>query len=87
MASETAIYWIEKVLQHNGLKYLNVASSKMSFYKVYLLDIISVIFIILLAYILIMQYHLIKQYVGKKEQHKQQQPGLSIDEAEKLKSD
>ncbi|CAO1433288.1 unnamed protein product [Diamesa serratosioi] len=79
-ASQIAIYWIEQVLKHNGLKHLKVASSKLSFYKLYLLDIISVIFIILLAYTLIMQYHLIKQYVSRKEQ----QP---IDEDERFKSD
>jgi len=38
-AKETAAYWIEYVVRHNGTKHFNLSSEKMPLYQYYLLDV------------------------------------------------
>lgn len=65
--SERAIYWIEQVLKHNGLDHLKPESRKLSFYKLYMLDLALFGCLITGIYMLIMQYHFIKQWILKRE--------------------
>lgn len=81
-AKATAIHWIEAVLKHNGLSYLKSEARKLSFFKLYMLDIAAFAAIIILIYILIMQYHVIKAWVLRGERKRRDK---LTSEAEKLK--
>ncbi|KAG5673008.1 hypothetical protein PVAND_003088 [Polypedilum vanderplanki] len=87
MPKETAIYWIEQVLEHKGLKHLHFEARKLSFYKLYNIDIISIIVIILLIYILIMQYHFIKEWLLKKNEETAVRKDKVMNEIDKLKNE
>ncbi|XP_073847615.1 UDP-glycosyltransferase UGT5-like isoform X2 [Musca autumnalis] len=41
-ARETAVYWIEYVIRHNGAKHLRSAGLDLKWYQLYLLDVIAV---------------------------------------------
>jgi glucuronosyltransferase len=71
MPRETAVYWVEQVLEHGGLRHLQCEARKLSFYKLYSVDIISLIAIMALIYILIMQYHFIKEWILSGERKRQ----------------
>ena len=60
---ELAIFWIEQVLKHKGLRHLQSEARMFNFFKLYLIDIISIIVIIFLIYILLIQYHIIKGWL------------------------
>lgn len=83
----TAIHWVEQVLQHNGLNHLKTEARKLSFYKLYMLDITSFAAIIMLIYILIMQYHFIKEWIVKRERRLRDAEDKAMNEAGKLKSE
>ena len=42
---ETAIYWIQYVIRHNGARHLRSAAVDLEWYQYTLLDVISVIFL------------------------------------------
>lgn len=84
---QAAIHWIEQVIKHNGLTHLKSEARKLSFYKLYMVDLISFIAIIVLIYILIMQYHFIKEWVLKKERKRRDAEDRVMNETDKLKSE
>jgi len=45
-SKETAAYWIEHVIRHNGTKHLQLSSKHMPFYQRYLLDVALFLIII-----------------------------------------
>lgn len=49
---ETAVNWIEYIIRHNGADHLKVAANKMSFYQLYMIDIILVLIVIIFFLIL-----------------------------------
>lgn len=49
---ETAVYWIEYIIRHNGADHLKVAANKMSFYQLYMFDVIFVLIVNILFLIL-----------------------------------
>lgn len=82
---QTAIHWIEQVIKHNGLNHLKSESRKLSFYKLYTVDLISFFAIIVLIYILLMQYHFIKEWILKKERKRRDAEDKVMNETDKLK--
>lgn len=84
---QTAIHWIGQVIKHNGLSHLKTEARKMSFYKLYMVDITSFVAIIILIYILIMQYHFIKVWVLKRERKRKDAEDKVMNETDKLKSE
>jgi hypothetical protein len=84
---QTAVHWLEQVIKHNGLDHLKTEARKMSFYKLYMVDITSFIAIIILIYILIMQYHFIKVWVLKRERKRKDAEDKVMNETDKLKSE
>ena len=84
---KTALHWIEQVIKHNGLNHLKTEARKLSFYKLYMVDIILFIGIIILIYILIMQYHFIKEWVLKKERVRRAAEEQAMNDKDKLKSE
>jgi hypothetical protein len=84
---QTAIHWIEQVIEHNGLNHLKTEARKLSFYKLYMVDFISFIAIIILIYILIMQYHFIKAWILKRERKRRDAEEKVMNETDKLKSE
>jgi glucuronosyltransferase len=85
--SEQAMYWIEQVLEHNGLDHLKSEARKLRFSQLYLLDIVSLVALIVLIYILIMQYHLIKHWLQRKERKRRAAEDIIVNETDKLKSE
>lgn len=87
--TERAIYWIEQVLEHKGLSHLKTEARKLSFYKLYSVDIASVVGTILLIYILIMQYHFVKEWVLSRERKRRaaEEAEKVMNETDKLKSE
>lgn len=81
---DIAIYWIEQVIEHKGLSHLKCEARKLSFFQLYMIDILSIIGIVILAYILIMQYHLIKEWILRKERRR---IAKEKEEEEKLKNE
>lgn len=63
---ELAVFWIEQAVKYKGLKHLQSEGRTLSFYKLYMIDIISIILVIMLIYILIMQYHIIKAWLSRR---------------------
>lgn len=84
---QTAIHWIEQVIKHNGLNHLKTEARKLSFYKLYMVDFISFIALIILIYILIMQYHFIKEWILKRERKRRDAEDKVMNETDKLKSE
>lgn len=86
---ETTIYWIEQVLTHHGLQHLKIESRKLSFYGLYMVDILSLIAIIILIYILIMQYHFIKAWIAWRERRKAREHAqdFAMNDIDKLKNE
>lgn len=84
---DTAIHWIEQVIRHNGLNHLKTEARKLSFYKLYMVDLISFMAIIVLIYILLMQYHFIKEWVLKRERKRRDAEDKVMNETDKLKSE
>lgn len=82
-----AIHWIEQVLKHNGLSHLKTEARKLSFYKLYMVDIASVAALIVFVYILIMQYHFIKEWVVRRERKRREAEDKVMNETDKLKSE
>jgi len=85
MPKELAMYWIEQVLKHKGLKHLQSEARMFNFFKLYLIDIISIMFIILLIYILLIQYHIIKGWLLRKQ--KRIDEDKVMNETDKLKNE
>lgn len=86
-SKDTAIHFIEQLLQHNGLSHLKMESRKLSFFKLYMLDIVAFAAIVMLVYILIMQYHFIKDWVIKRERRRRDAEDKALSEADKLKTE
>jgi glucuronosyltransferase len=53
---DTAIYWIEYVIRHNGAPHLHYSSVDMPFYQYYLLDVY-----LLIGVIVVLLYYIIKR--------------------------
>lgn len=85
--SERALYWIEQVLEHDGLDHLKLESRKLSFYELYMLDVAALIGIMILIYILIMQYHFMKEWILKRERKRRDAEDRAKNEADKLKTE
>lgn len=68
---ETAIYWTEYVIRHNGAKHLRVAGLNLPWYKYYLLDVFAVIavFLVVILYVsyklFYIFYHKLRSMFGK----------------------
>jgi glucuronosyltransferase len=87
---ETSIFWVEQVLEHKGLRHLQCEARRLSFYKLYLIDIVSLIGTMVLIYILIMQYHIIKEWIVRRERKRQkveEEKDKAMNEIEKLKNE
>ena len=89
---ETALYWIEKVVENRGLDHLKSEARKLSFFQLYMLDVTSIVGITILIYILIIQYHFVKNRVLEKERQQRRKDDdetAKRDEngADKLKSE
>lgn len=85
MPKELSMYWIEQVLKHKGLRHLQSEARMFNFFKLYLIDIISIMFIILLIYILLIQYHIIKGWLLWKQ--KRIDEDKVMNETDKLKNE
>ncbi|XP_065222649.1 UDP-glucosyltransferase 2-like isoform X2 [Planococcus citri] len=55
-AADTAVYWIEYVLRHEGAHHLRSAATDMPWYQYFLIDVISFIAIIFICFIFIIRY-------------------------------
>lgn len=66
---DTAVYWIEYVIRNKGADHLRLSSTKLSWYKLYLIDVFAVFLISLLVLYRIVSVLLAK--IFKKEQRKQ----------------
>lgn len=82
-----ALHWIEQLLQHDGLDHLKTEARRLSFFKLYMVDVAAVAAIIVLVYILIMQYHFIKAWVVKRERKRREAENRVMNEIDKLKSE
>jgi len=66
---DTAVYWVEHVIKHNGTKHLKLASQDMPFYQYYLLDVvlfvtaIGLVVTAVLVYILVLLKRLVRRLV------------------------
>lgn len=85
--SERAIYWIEQVLDHKGLNHLKTDARKLSFYKLYMVDIASIVGIMILIYILIVQYHFMKEWFLRRDRKREAEADRVMNETDKLKSE
>lgn len=85
--TETAIYWIEQVIQHKGLDHLKTEARRLNFYQLYMLDVASFIGIMVLIYILLMFYHSIKGRIIEQERKRKDVGDKAISEPDKLKSE
>lgn len=85
--TETSIFWIEQVIEHKGLNHLKTEARNLSFYKLYMVDIASLVGIIILIYILLMQYHFTKSWVLKRERSQRDAKDKVMNETDKLKSE
>lgn len=85
--SEQALYWIEQVLENNGLEHLKIESRKLSFYELYMVDVGSLILITTLIYILLILYHFVKEWILKRERKRRAAEDEAKNEADKLKSE
>ncbi|KAJ8954682.1 hypothetical protein NQ318_011374 [Aromia moschata] len=52
---QTAVYWVEYVIRHNGAKHLRVAYLDLAWYEYYLLDVFAFIFAVIFGAILVMK--------------------------------
>ena len=71
---DTAAFWVEYVLRHNGTKHLKMSSERMATYRYYLLDVavclgaISVAVVAVAVYVLVVLLRLLRWLVfGPKE--------------------
>ena len=64
---EEAVYWIEYVLKYDGAPHLRPASLDLSWYQVYLLDVIGFVTAVVLS-VFASVYCLIKTILGKLSQ-------------------
>lgn len=74
-ALESAIYWIEYVIRHNGAPHLRTAGADLPWYQYYLVDVVAVIsgFVItltfLIYYVILQIYNVTIKNVSKIKQH------------------
>lgn len=89
--TDTSIFWIEQVIEHHGLNHLKTEARKLSFYKLYMVDVASFVGIIILIYILLMQYHFTKSFILKRERRRKDAEDKAEDEVmneiDKLKNE
>ncbi|KAJ8980270.1 hypothetical protein NQ317_005128 [Molorchus minor] len=52
---DTAVYWVEYVIRHNGARHLRVAYLDLAWYQYYLLDVFAFILIVLFGIILLLK--------------------------------
>lgn len=72
---QSAVYWTEYVLRHQGAPHLRPASTSLPFYQLWLLDIIAVLLIILAIsapFIVKFVYIIIRKKDSKKEDLKKE---------------
>ncbi|XP_030760946.1 UDP-glucuronosyltransferase 2B15-like [Sitophilus oryzae] len=67
---DTAIYWIEYVIRNKGAEHLRLPSTKLPWYKLYLIDVFAVFFISLLVLYKIVCVLLSKVFRGKQQKRK-----------------
>ena len=70
---ETAMYWIEYVIRHDGAPHLRSATQNLTWYQIYLLDVFAFLAVVVLTFFFIV-YKLLKclkncLYRGKKEKN------------------
>nr|XP_022908581.1 UDP-glucuronosyltransferase 2B31-like [Onthophagus taurus] len=63
-ALDTAIYWIEYVIRHNGAEHLRSDAVKLEWYQYYLLDVIG-FSLIILAVLFVILWFLFKWLIGR----------------------
>lgn len=61
---ETAMYWINYVIEHNGAPHLKSPSIKLRWYQYYLIDVIGIVMILLLSVSLCL-YMSIRYFLNK----------------------
>lgn len=57
-ALDTAVYWTEYVMRHNGAPHLQSAASDLTWYQLLLLDVIAVTLVLIAAIAVILLYAL-----------------------------
>jgi glucuronosyltransferase len=67
---DMALYWIEQVISHNGLKHLSGQSRSVHFIQLYLIDIVAIFAFISLLYVMLLQYHLTKEWLERRAEKK-----------------
>ena len=56
---ETAMYWIEYVIRHDGAPHLRSATQNLTWYQIYLLDVFAFLAVVVLTFFFIV-YKLLK---------------------------
>ncbi|XP_055526343.1 UDP-glycosyltransferase UGT5-like isoform X2 [Wyeomyia smithii] len=64
---DRAIFWIEKVIENEGLSYLHSPAHDMSVFAVYGLDMVGVVLLVAVGYYLLIRKHFKKRSAPKKE--------------------
>lgn len=67
---DRAVFWIEKVLENNGLSYLRSPALDMNIFQIYGIDMFALIILIAFIYYLIIQRHLRRSTTTEKEKPK-----------------
>lgn len=60
---DTAVYWVEHVIRHNGTKHLKLASQGMPFYQYFMLDVMLLLAVVCLVVCLVVTIVLIYSLV------------------------
>lgn len=66
---QTAVYWVEYVIRHNGAPHLRVAGAKLPWYKFFMIDVLAVLLAIILAILFSIRY-LTKLLIGAQSRNK-----------------
>ncbi|XP_065095063.1 UDP-glycosyltransferase UGT5-like [Ochlerotatus camptorhynchus] len=69
---DRAVFWIEKVLENNGLSYLRSPALDMNIFQIYGIDMLTIILLIAFIYYLILQRHLKQPATTEKEKPKKE---------------
>ncbi|XP_071453943.1 UDP-glycosyltransferase UGT5-like [Hetaerina americana] len=63
---DTAMYWIEYVLRHNGAKHMKPYSSELHYLQIFLVDVVLIVFVLPALILLATIYFIIKKCLSNK---------------------
>lgn len=64
---DTAIWWVEYVIRHNGAPHLRPASLDLTWYQYYMVDILCILILSLFLIFYVLYYILIRKIFNKNE--------------------